>query len=346
MRPILYIALAGSFALGACSSTYKTAQTPDDVYYSPRQQQRTYASNNGSNGNSQQDENARYTQSADEDGGTYVTYNDDQGDYQRRLNRFGSTSNSYTGGYMDGYSAASNLYMGGYGYGFSPYSSFGYNSLWGPSLSLGFGWGSGFYSPWSYGGYGGGWGYPYYGSYWPYGGGYYGHYYPVYAGGYYGGGYYGHGGGYYYSRPSNSYGPVRSGNERIIRASNYTNSGGNGGNAGGGGYYRPARGSVAPINNGGNSGGYAPSNTDRPRRIFQQSNSERPVISRPSYDNNSGGGYNNNNGGGGYSRPSRSEYRPAPSPSPSYSAPSGGGRVGGGSSGGGGGYSRPARGGR
>ncbi|MBC9929993.1 hypothetical protein [Chitinophaga qingshengii] len=346
MKPILYIALAGSLALGACSSTYKTAQTPDDVYYSPRQQQRAYASNNGSNGNSAQDENARYTDSPDEDGGTYVTYDDDQGDYQRRINRFGSNANTYNGGYWDGYNAASNMYMGGFGYGYGPYSSFGYSSLWGPSFSMGFGYG-GFYRPWSYGlGMGWGWGgYPYVGSYWPYyGGGYYGHYYPYYAGGYYGGGHYGGG---YYTRPSNSYGPVRGVNERLVRSANSYNGNSGGGNAGGNNYYRPARGASAPVNGGGN-GNYVPGNTDRPRRVFQQSSSERPVISRPSAPSYNNGGYNNSNNGG-YSRPNRTEYSRPSSPAPSYSPPSGGGsRVGGGGGGstGGGGYSRPSRGGR
>ncbi|MBS0031444.1 hypothetical protein ACTJJ0_22985 [Chitinophaga sp. 22321] len=344
MKPILYIGLAASLALGACSSTYKTAQTPDDVYYSPRQQQRTYASSNGSNGNSRQDENdANYVQGNQEDGGNYVTYQDeDQGDYQRRLNRFGSGGSNYSGDYWDGYNAASNMYMmnsyglgyGGFGWGYSPYSSF-----YGPSLSLGLGWGmGGFYSPWNSGFYGG-WGYPYVGSYWP------SYYYPYYGGGYYGGGYYGHGGfyggGYYRTRPSNSYGPVRSSNDRVPRA-NYTNSGG----TGGGGYSRPNRSGVFQPVNGNNGGTVNPGGSgDRPRRVFQQSNSERPVT-RPVYQDNSGNGGNNN-----YSRPQRVEYsRPAPSPSPapSYTPSSGGGRVGGssGGSGGGGGYSRPSRGGR
>ncbi|PSL46487.1 hypothetical protein CLV51_103466 [Chitinophaga niastensis] len=336
MKPILYIALAGSLALGACSSTYKTAQTPDDVYYSPRQQQRTYASTNGSNGNSKQDENANYTQAADEEG-TYVTYQDeDQGDYQRRLNRFGSSGNSYSGGYWDGYNAASSsLYMNNY-YGMSPYSGFGmmyspYSSFYGPSLSfgLGFGYGGGYCSPWSTGFYGGGWGYPYIGSYYPYyGGGFYG-------GGYYGGGYYGHGGygGGYYSRPSNSYGPVRGSNERISRPT-YTNSGGNGG----GGYTRPSRSGTLQPSTGGYNGG-TPS-SDRPRRIFQQSNSERPVT-RPSGNYQNSGGNNS-----GYSRPQRVEYS-RPASTPSYTPPSSGsGRVSGGSSSGSGGYSRPSRGGR
>ncbi|SEW38000.1 hypothetical protein [Chitinophaga arvensicola] len=216
--------------------------------------------------------------------------------------------------------------FGGFGLGYSPYSSF-----YGPSLSLGLGWGmGGFYSPWNSGFYGGGWGYPYIGSYWPsyyypyYGGGFYGH------GGYYGGGYYGHGG-YYNSRPSNSYGPVRAGNERVPR-SNYTNSGSG---TGGGGYTRPSRtGTFQPAN-----GGNVVNGNDRPRRVFQQSSSERPV-SRPAY--------NSGSDNGNYSRPQRAEYsRPAPTPAPSYTPPSsGGGRVGGGNSGGGGGYSRPSRGGR
>ncbi|GEP88383.1 hypothetical protein SAMN05660909_00840 [Chitinophaga terrae (ex Kim and Jung 2007)] len=335
MKPILYVGLAASLALGACASTYKTAQTPDDVYYSPRQQQRTYASSDGSNGNSRQDENASYVQAADEEG-SYVTYQDeDQGDYQRRLNRFGDNANSYSGGYWDGYNAASNLYFnsfygGGLGWAYSPF-----NSWYGNSFSLGFGWGSGFYRPWgSFGlGLGYGWGYPYVGSYWP---GYYS-YYPAYYNPYYGGGWI-HGGGYYSSYRSPSYGPVRSGNERIITRSpsGYTR-GNTGGNVGGNGYVRPARGSFQPS---GSNGGYTPSAAERPRRIFQQSPSERPVVTRPA--NNYNGSNNSNNT---YSRPQRVEYsRPvqqsAPVSRPSYSpspSPSGGG---------GGGYSRPVRGGR
>ncbi|RFS26241.1 hypothetical protein DVR12_00170 [Chitinophaga silvatica] len=340
MKPILYVGLAASLALGGCASTYKTAQTPDDVYYSPRQQQRnTYASSNGSNGNSRQDENANYVEAVD-DGGTYVTYQDeDQGDYQRRLNRFGN-ANTYSGGYMDGYNAASNMYMnsfygGGLGMAYSPYSSFYPYS----SFGMSFGWGSSFYRPWSFG-YGGGFGYPYIGSYWP---GYYSYYptyyYPYYGGGYYGGGYY-HGGGGYANYRSPSYGPVRSGNERIITRSPNNN---NGGVTGGNGYVRPARGGFQPTNGGYNNGNTTPNASERPRRIFQQSSNERPVVTRPSVDNS------NNNNNNTYSRPQRVEYsRPAPAPAPapvsrpSYSpSPSSGG-----SSGGGGGYSRPVRGGR
>ncbi|MBV8253426.1 MAG: hypothetical protein JO154_12535 [Chitinophaga sp.] len=349
MKPISYFfILAGTLALGACSSAYRTTGTPDDVYYSPRQQQNPAYAGNYSNGNSRQDDNTYSTvPAADDDGGTYVTYSDEQGDYERRLDRFGSGGSSYRGSYMDGY--YDGMYANSFNYGMSygmgygyPYSSFGYgySPFWGSSMGLSLGWGlGGFYSPWSYGYYGGGWGYPYY-AYNPY-------YYPYYAGGYYGHGYYGGGyGGGYYSR--STYGPVYN---RVNN--NYNRPVRSGGMAGGStprpdrggyqpignntGYGRPSRVSYQPTNN--NGGGYtAPANTERPRRVFQQSSGERPVY-QPS--NNS-------------SRPSRVEYsRPQQSqpsysqPSysqPSYSAPSGGGgRVGGG---GGGGGSRPSRGGR
>ncbi|MEC5143275.1 hypothetical protein [Chitinophaga sp. 212800010-3] len=345
MKPISYIGLVSLLALGACSSAYRTTQTPDDVYYSPRQEQRTYAYGNGSNGNSYQDENdANYVQGTQGDG-NYVTYqDDDQGDYARRLQRFGDSK--YNGGYWDGYNAASNLYMSsgfygsGLGWGYSPF----YSSFYGPSLSIGmgWGWGGGFYNPWY-----GSWGYPYVGSYWGMGGYWPYSYYPYYGGG----GWYGHGGYYgggYYSRPSNSYGPVGGSGERVSRVPNYTSSGTNGG----GGYSRPSRSGVyQPANNG---GGYVTpvGSGDRPRRVFQPTAGERPAnnyqpgnsgnISRPSRVDY--------NGGGNYSRPSRVEYsRPAPSYTPpSYSPPSSSGRVGGGGGGstGGGGYSRPSRGGR
>ena len=327
MKPILYIGLAASLALGACSSTYKTAQTPDDVYYSPRQQPQTYAASNGSNGNSVQDEDASYVQGADEEEGNYVTYqDDDQGDYERRINRFGSNGSNYSGDYWDGYNAASNLYLssgfgyglgyGGFGLGYSPFSSF-----YGPSFGLGFGIG-GYYSPWSP--YYGGWGYPYIGSYWP------SYYYLYYGGGYYGGGYYGHGYYGYHSRPANAYGPVRASGERVARPA-YSRGG-----TTGSGYTRPTRSGTIQPANGRNGGFVRPSSTsERPRRIFQQSSSERPVVrpssSRPANNNNT------------YTRPQRVEYsRPTPAPAPSYT-PS---RSSGGSSGGGGGYSRPTRGGR
>ncbi len=180
MKSAPYLAVLTLMILSSCSSAYKTTQTPDDVYYSPRVKP-TYASSNNNN----RDDNVSYTDS--EDGGTYVNYDDDQGDYARRLSLF---NNSYSGGFYDYYGTPgvySSMYANpyyGYGYGSSFSLGFGYGyPYYGSAFSLGFGFGypyyGGFYDPWYYPyyGYGYGYGYPYYGGY--YGGGYYGH------GGYY-----------------------------------------------------------------------------------------------------------------------------------------------------------------
>jgi len=337
--------MAGALALGACSSTYKTASTPDDVYYSPRQQQQGYASN-GKNKNARQDDyTATSVAASDDEGGTYVTYSDEQGDYERRLERFGANGSSYSGSYWDGYTDGLNAgnnfafnygwglgYGGGWGY---PYSSFGwgYSPYWGSSLSLGFGWGSGFYNPW-YGSGLWGYGYPYY-AYSPY---YYG-YYPYYGGGYYGHGWYsgGYKGNYTptYNRINNYTRPVRggvaSGNVTRPDRGGYQPIGPNTGTNG-----RPNRINYTPSNNSG-GGRFTPSTgtaSERPRRVFQQSGNERPVYQ------------NSNSNNGSYSRPQRVEYsRPSqPSYQPSYQPSSAPSRVN--SGGGGGGYSRPSRGGR
>lgn len=336
MKSILYTAVAGLLVLSSCSSAYRAAQTPDDVYYSPRQQPVNggYASNDEDNDNVRMD-----------DEGNYVTYDDgDQGDYTRRIDRF---RNNYSGNsYWDGYNGSSMFMNNYYGYNAfgSPYWGGGWGSpyvgsYWGTSFSLGFG---SWYNPWMSPGFGwgGGW-YPnYYTSYW--GNPYYPH------GGWYGGG------GYHYSRPY--YGRVRGGNDpsrgRNIRPGRDFTTGSGG--SGGGNYIRPSRGErVRPVDGGrGNNGGFAPAdgNYVRPRRIFTPAPGERTTTS-PNYNNN-------NN----YSRPSRTMDRPSynrpsqdynsrPSrveysrPSaPSYSPPpsSGGSRSGGG----GGGGIRPSRGGR
>ena len=91
MKSAPYLAVLTLLILSSCSSAYKTTQTPDDVYYSPRVNN-TYASNNNS-----QNDNVTYTDA--QDGGTYVNYDDeDQGDYARRLSLFNSR---YSGGFYD-----------------------------------------------------------------------------------------------------------------------------------------------------------------------------------------------------------------------------------------------------
>jgi hypothetical protein len=320
MKSTLYAAGAALLILSSCSTAYKSARTPDDVYYSPKSE-KTYASNS----NNRQNQGQTSVAAADDQDGTYVTYDDeDQGDYARRLDRFNNPS--YSGSYYN--DGTPNIYMNnyygsGFGYGYSPYSYWGggfgspyYGSYWGPSLSigLGFGWGSGFgygYSPWAYNPWYSPWYTPYYGGY--YGGGYgYGHY-P---------------GAYGYAAPSRGY-RTRNG----FGGSSYNN--GNrviGNNGSTSGDYRPRRIFSNPSNNGGfNNGGRTSGNNGsgyQPRRIFRSSPSETPTM-------NPG-----NNGGGGrriFSAPERSSS-PAPqrtfsAPSRTFSAPSapsGGGGGGGG----------------
>ncbi|MEO6948547.1 MAG: hypothetical protein ABI123_02870 [Ginsengibacter sp.] len=154
-----YLLLIGLIViLGSCSTTYRSGQTPDDVYYSPApQNQDSYANNNG-------DEEGSYYYD-DNDGSYYSSAQEDRdirrGIYDRSFrnsisinlglgmggyssfgyNPFGYYSynpysfNHFGYGYPFGYSS--------YGYGFSP---FGYSSYYNPFFS-------------GYNGY-----YPYYGS--------------------------------------------------------------------------------------------------------------------------------------------------------------------------------------
>lgn len=322
MKSTLYAAGAALLILSSCSTAYKSARTPDDVYYSPKSE-KTYASNS----NNRQNQGQTSVAAADDQDGTYVTYDDeDQGDYARRLDRFNNPS--YSGSYYN--DGAPNIYMNnyygsGFGYGYSPYSYWGggfgspyYGSYWGPSISigLGFGWGSGFgygYSPWAYNPWYSPWYTPYYGGY--YGGGYYGHYPGAYGGG-------------YYSAPSRGYRTRNS-----FGSSGYTGNRVIGSNGNTSGDYRPRRIFSSPNNNGGfNNGGRTSGNNGsgyQPRRIFRASPSETPTV-------NPG-----NNGGGGrriFSAPENNS--PAPqrtfsAPSRTFSAPSAPSNSGGGGGGGG-----------
>jgi hypothetical protein len=237
-------------------------------------------------------------------------------DYYSRINRFyyGSPFRSYYDPFFDPY------FDGFYGYNaFSPYYS-------GLSFGLGFnyGWGGGFWGPYSYGGlYSPFWGY----RTWPYGGymggGYYG-------GGFLGGGYYG--GGYLVGNGRVSAGgrPTR-GSENGIGyrngGSRINNAAGSRGNTGGGvvlggrsagaGSYNPNRGAAIGARPG------------RDNQVGAPTRSQRPTSQRPTSQ-----------------RPTRTEgYTPQRSSRPTYTPPAnnGGSRSSGGSMGGGGGSSRPAR---
>ncbi len=335
MKSVPYLAALALFILSSCSSAYKTTQTPDDVYYSPRVKPTYAASNNQNN------DNVSSTDAAG-DGGTYVTYDDeDQGDYSRRIDMF--NNNNYKGSYYDYYSP--NVYSGAYGspyygspyygsgWGISSYYGYGggygwgspyYSSFWGPSISIGFGYGWG-YNPWYS---------PWYSS-WSYNPWYYGGYYGGYYPGYYGG----HGGYYGYSSPGRrtrgSFGTSYGG--RVVGGTT-PNPGGRTTRTD----YVPARRGSGTTDPGGrvverpttgsrnNPDGYY-----TPRRSFTPSSGERPVGS-------DGGGRTS----GSYNPPTRS-FQPAQqpqrsyTPAPSYTPRSSGG--GGGSIGGGGGGGRAGR---
>jgi hypothetical protein len=326
MKSILYTAAGALLILSSCSTAYKSAQTPDDVYYSPRTE-RTYASSN------KQDQDQRKVAAASEDDGTYVTYEDEeQGDYEKRIDRF---RNNYGGSYYD--DGSPNVYVNNYyggGFGYSPYSYWGggfgypyYRSGW--NLSIGLGWGGGFYNPWYS---------PWYSPYSFYSPWYSPWHSPYYAGGYWGGGgYYGHyfPGGGYYSAPSRGFrsrsnfgGTYTNGNPRVVSPSGSTGSD-----------YRPRR-VFRESNTGGfNNGGRNTGGNYTPRRIFRSSPSETPTV-RPGGNNNSGGGYTPRRVF--QSAPSEMRSNPAPQrtfSAPSYSPPSNSG----GSSGGGGGGGRTFR---
>ncbi|UYQ91114.1 hypothetical protein MKQ68_13525 [Chitinophaga horti] len=331
MKPMTYSAAVAMLILSSCSSAYKTAQTPDDVYYSPSKP--VYASNTQRQASSQAvDQDSERYVTYDDNGrstDTYVTYEDEDEekyDYARRLDRF---NRPYSGSYWDNY-YYDDFYFGGpslYSGMYSPY--FG-RAGWG--MSMGLGWGGGFnnwYSPYSAWGWGSPYNHFYYGmpaySYWGGGyGGWYGGGSPWFGspwyGGFYPGGVHG-GGGSYRPRPANAWSPRGSTSSPV-----YGNSRGRLSNGSGSGNYNGA----APVRTfdrtrtGGNTGGRvaAPNTGDRgnagvPRRTFDRSGSERPVTapSRPannqptrSFDRSS----SNNNSQPSYNPP------PSRSSSPSY----------------------------
>lgn len=331
---MIYSAVVAMLVMSSCSSAYKTAQTPDDVYYSPSKP--VYASNNArtqtqqATNNQETDQDSERYVTYDDNGrttDTYVTYEDgdeEKYDYARRLDRF---NRPYSGSYWDNY-AYDDFYYGSPSFYNSYYSPFnnpygmygnGFFSPFRSSIGLSIGWGS--YYP-----YGGGFGYS------PWYGGFYNSYYPsyYYGGGYYGGYYPGNGhigGGNYQPRPSNSWGPRGSSSSVIYGNNNGRISSGSGNTGSTGGV--PVRTFDRSSSSNGNSGGYTPSNAGVPRRTFDRSSSERPVTSpsRPAnsqptrtFDRSSS---NNSSNQPSYTPPTRSYSPPASTPSNSGSSSSG-----------------------
>jgi uncharacterized membrane protein YgcG len=120
-------------ALSSCSSVYRTAQTPDDVYFSPGR-----------------DEAAAYVQTdRTEPAGRY---RNDDGEYlsqDDRVLRMRVKNRAM-------WSAFDDYGYGGMGYAGMPYMGMGYNSMaYGGYGGWGYGYGTSFgYSPWTYGGLG------------------------------------------------------------------------------------------------------------------------------------------------------------------------------------------------
>ncbi len=307
---MIYSAVAALLVFGSCSTAYQTAQTPDDVYYSPAQQ-RVYASNNQQQRNSQAARaQQQQEETFDEEGDNYVTYADEDEeryDYARRIDRFGR---GYSGNYWDGYyfdDFGSNLTINNY-YGYNSWNRFGWNSWYGPSMSIGFGFGR----PW--GGYGGWYGSPWYGSGWYgngwYGGGYgHGWYGNGWGNGWYGGGYpgYGHnwGGGYYAKpRPSNSWGPRGSSGSRVYTTDRYNNTN-----------YRPNGSGSAPRRQFDNNSGRPVINDRQPstRRTFDRAPGERPA-NQPAPQRESRRTFERNYDRGNDNTPSRQQSQPSYTP--------------------------------
>lgn len=129
MNKIFY-ALVACIVLASCSSSYRSSQTPDDVYYSPGKNKTVATAQSG------QDD--------------YLTYDDEDDNYLRmkvqNRNRW-SSLDDYSYWNSPYYSSYYGMSYGGYysPYAYSPYSSFGYSPYSYSPFSL-----SMFYSPFAY----------------------------------------------------------------------------------------------------------------------------------------------------------------------------------------------------
>jgi hypothetical protein len=131
IKYILFFALAG--ALAGCSTAYRSAQTPDDVYYSPAPVQNSYVTKSD-----RQDRDSYVTPESEQDENSYYYRNEDM-DIRR--------------GISDPFYRNSITFSMGYGY--NPYSLFPYNSFNNPFYGYdAFGYSPYGYSPYGYSPYG------------------------------------------------------------------------------------------------------------------------------------------------------------------------------------------------
>ena len=155
---IKYILLSGAvLAFSSCSTAYRTAQTPDDVYYSPAPAQSGYANS----------DNDYLSPTSDQDANSYAYRNSEESQIRAGIqNPIYRNPISLDLGYGYGYNSfgLGSYYNPFYYGGYNPLS---YMSLYNPYMSFGFG---GLYNPY-YSFYN-----PYYNFYSPYYGygGYYG----------------------------------------------------------------------------------------------------------------------------------------------------------------------------
>jgi len=168
IKHILFFALAA--ALGSCSAAYRSAQTPDDVYYSPAPEQSTYATRE-----SKQDQNSYVTTESEQDQNSYYYRNEDR-DIRRGIeDPLYRNSITFSMGYgynpysLFPYNSFNNPFYGYNAFGYSPYSysPYGLKGMYNPYNSFGYN-DLGFYSPYGYGFSPYGYGYsPYYNFYSP-----------------------------------------------------------------------------------------------------------------------------------------------------------------------------------
>jgi hypothetical protein len=132
MKSVIVFSSIVAIALSSCSSVYRTAQTPDDVYFSPgREPAAAYVQMDGP-----QERAGRYQN----DEGEYLSQDD-------RVLKMRVHNRSM-------WSAFDDYGYGGMGYAGMPYGGMGYNSMAYGGYS-GYGYGSSFgYNPWAYSGLG------------------------------------------------------------------------------------------------------------------------------------------------------------------------------------------------
>ncbi|MBS1746411.1 MAG: hypothetical protein JST21_09610 [Bacteroidetes bacterium] len=124
-KNLIYVAFLVAL-LTSCSSAYRTSQTPDDVYYSPGQQQ-MYADNYG------QDQYETYSNSSDD---YYLRMKARDYDRWSALDDYDYWYDSryYANNYYSSWTPTYSLGLGYYGLGYGYYNPYSFNSF--------------YYSPW------------------------------------------------------------------------------------------------------------------------------------------------------------------------------------------------------